>query len=518
MRMIRAGFTATLAILMAAGAGAATTDAERNCASLLQQGKEALGRGLYEAAEAAFDELSAHCVAGDGHDVLFQRALAKELRAQDLGLSDQQRHALLVESRDLYEEVIAGDPTRFSAYNNVADVYLELGERASARASYTKALSLRDDDAWGRASYALFLARTGEVAGAEKVLASLHSDLWLIRRARYELIKTTRGEDTAVQFLASLVPNERSTAENVAFDVMRDRTTSPAARRRILILLSRCLAADSFLPDEFRDTALSQELRRLARASDIAEGALALARVTTDPNTSAEDLAWWRGRSDPATSAETTEAMSDLIVRIGTRLERAGDLSAAEKYFLLLMKFSPLKPDFTAVRKLAEVYALGWPDDPSKVLALAARYEKAAQQSLGANDDARRADVYTYGRAMSVLMTGFLSREIPSPSKIAVAYAILNTHGLVLDALAAGEPGTIDPTLAASVALAQRTLGRTSEAARTRLGVIRECLAVGKPQTIQAIILGFSAEELASLSDSDRREIGMASGNFSRRH
>ena len=98
-----------------------------------------------------------------------------------------------------------------------------------------------------------------------------------------------------------------------------------------------------------------------------------------------------------------------------------------------------------------------------------------------------------------------------------MAYAILNAHGLVLDALAAGEPRTIDPALAASVALAQRTLGRTGEAARTRLGVIREYLAVGKPQLIQGLILGFS-DGLASLSDSDRREIHMAAGNFSRRH
>ena len=237
----------------------------------------------------------------------------------------------------------------------------------------------------------------------------MHSDLWLTRRARYELIKATRGEDAAVQISPALLPNERSTAENVAFDVLRERTTSSPARRRILVLLSRCLAADSFLPGDFRDTALSQELRRLTRASDIADGARALVKVTTDPETSAEDLAWWRAGSDPVSSAETTAAMSDLIVQIGTRLERAGDLSAAEKYFLLLMKFSPSKPDFLAVRKLAEVYVLGWPDDPTKVLALAGRYEPAAQRSLGANDDALRADVYSYARAMSVLMTGFLS-------------------------------------------------------------------------------------------------------------
>jgi tetratricopeptide (TPR) repeat protein len=393
-----------------------------NCAEALSAGRRSLDVGVPEAAAKAFEFVLNTCGSAAfeaDSDFKFYLALSRQLLGLQDDRTDDQKASLLSEAKDLYEDVIARQPQRYSAIFNLGVVEAKLGNSSSARVLLERA-ARGSGSAWYIAAYGRFLLGIGSIEQAQQEIAYAEANdpsSVEVQIAVFELaLKTSRNAAISkAEALSGFWPNA---ALSVAVRQLIDRSWTDAESRRLWVVVARTLASEQYKPTVFSATSAGIAIGALAddRKNDAAAELLHL-HVSPEKK---HAYTWWNA------TPVTQSAFWNLARSLGAAAEKRSDVHIAYAYYHMILTADPKHVSGAAVLNLARLYAIA--GDGSALVNLDDRYtpyfkDRAVRSVMGLKAQ------YDYHRELGILYAA-LSR-LPDTQEREAPWRVLNASRAV---------------------------------------------------------------------------------------
>ncbi len=435
------GLTLVWLVITVSALSAQPTDQVLSFSSLIDSGVAELEAGDYDAALVNFlNGLHQATAANDPRwqsNFLFYAGLTSYRHAVQISARAKQREQL-IKASDYYRRLLQIRPQSGSALNNLAQVYVKLGNYNEAAQFFKDAINVADDR---QGFYALNLAdllklqgRTADALHYARRSAALQPASLEAHQMVVDLY-LQRRDNGLIDYLWQLLHRGAvNRAQRAALDVLEngDPLGHP---NQLLILVTAALAHQHYDPREYGQTEAGQRLAQLRTPTNLAEPIRELRMlhrvvVLEAPQRSTpSEFDWWRQRKRPynRSSISGREAFRALAVSLAqwsrrSRLPKGNQW--AEQYYQIAISLGSHNADPEAFLELADLYVNT--GKAHRLKELSKKYEKSLYRGKEAGYRKKRWDnIYKFHRALGFMYAHLRQWENPA---VHYASAIFQLH------------------------------------------------------------------------------------------
>ena len=353
-------FAVMFAILMCFSMGSPTVATGSEILSTLEnKGVLALEKRHYQEALTAFsDGYQSAQNSGDQKwqaKFLFYSGLTEQRKAEVTKNIGQQQ-SLLGSAVNYYNQMLRLSPNSGAALNNLAKVYLSLGNVEEAKHSYQQAIELRDKRQWFYAlNYSNLLKEKGETQIALKyaILAALKQPASLkAHHAVVTLCKESGNTIELIEYLYILMHRGAvNRAQLSALDALEEIQCHNKNCEKLIILISVTLSHQYYDPEPFFRTDIGKRLSFLKMMRPELEKPIQELEMLHHGETfKARNYPWWknhskfsavdeRRRPSMISSREAFRELSRSLANWYRRSKKPLSMKWAENYYLLAINF-----------------------------------------------------------------------------------------------------------------------------------------------------------------------------------
>jgi tetratricopeptide (TPR) repeat protein len=350
-------------LLVALQSPSAATEIEKMASS----GKQALAARQYQQAVKTFNQglrmaAESHQANWEAKFLFFLGASFQE-QAKTLppGL---ERSRMLERAKGYYTRYLSFNQKSGAAFNNLAEIYAQLGDKERADASYRKALAVKDERrAFYAGNYAAFLSKNGAVDQAIRyyqLAAELQPEDNRVHEALLALYLTSNTKALFPYLWQLIEQGQVLRAENNALLALRRGSWSRNAKVDLLNIIVVARSKQVYDPESFGGSATGRQLTLLLDDPSLRAGIEELLQVHQKEIENQPSYGWWAGKGtpweDPSYGVWPRDGFKELIRSLGDWCRKNGMQKRAAYYFQLAADLVPEEPDPQAYLQLADLF------------------------------------------------------------------------------------------------------------------------------------------------------------------